>query len=141
MGLINKLFNKKQEPLPEDRGLPETTKTPAMPKTKKPREPKKTAKELATEKGEPYVNIESVELDPENIGNGAFELDWNEFFVAKLIRAGYKGKDDQQIVDQWFQDVCRNVVMETFEQYEANNPRPPSGVQRKDLGDGRSEVS
>ncbi len=141
MGLINKLFNKKQEPLPEDRGLPEPKKTPAMPKTKKPREPKKTAKELATEKGEPYVNIESVELDPENIGNGAFELDWNEFFVAKLIRAGYKGKDDQQIVDQWFQDVCRNVVMETFEQYEANNPRPPSGVQRKDLGDGRSEVS
>ena len=113
------------------------------PQAKKPKsvKPKKTAKELATEKGEPYVNIESVELDPENIGNGAFELDWNEIFVAKLIRAGYKGKDDQQIVDQWFQDVCRNVVLETFEQYEANNPRPPSGIQRKDLGGGRSEVS
>lgn len=146
MGLINKLFGKKQEPLPEDRGLPETTKTPAMPKTKKPREPKaakpkKTAKQLATEKGEPWVNILSVELDPENIGQGAFELDWNEFFVAKLVRAGYKGRDDQQIVDQWFQDVCRNVVLETYEQIEANNPRPPSGVQRRDLGDGRTEVS
>jgi hypothetical protein len=102
---------------------------------------KKTAKDLATEKGEPYVNIVSIELDPENIGNGAIELDWNEFFVAKLIRAGYQGRDDQQIVDQWFQDVCRNVVLETFEQFEANNPRPTSSVQKKDLGDGRSEFS
>ena len=111
------------------------------PEKLKPKAPKKTAKEIATDSGEPWVNSVSVELDPDNIGNGAFELDWNEFFVAKLIRAGYKGKDDQQIVDQWFQDVCRNVVLETFEQYEANNPRPASGVQRKIIGDGRTEVS
>lgn len=102
---------------------------------------KKTAKELATEKGEPYINILSIELDPENIGNGAIELDWNDFFVAKLIRSGYQGKTDEQIVDQWFQDICRHVVLETYEQYEANNPRPSSGVQRKDIGGGRSEVS
>lgn len=128
MGLFDK-FKKKQEVVAEK---------PAAPK---PRVVKKSPKELATEKGEPWVNIESVELDPDNIGNGAFELDWNEFFIAKLIRAGYKGKDDQQIVDQWFQDVCRNVVLETFEQYEANNPRPVSGVQKKSIGDGRTEVS
>lgn len=114
-------------------------------RVKKPTESKpivkKTAKEIATEKGEPYVSIVNVDLDPTNIGNGAFELDWNEFFVAKLIRAGYKGNDDSQIVDQWFQDVCRNVVLETFEQYEANNPRPVSGVQKKDIGSGRTEIS
>ncbi len=118
---------------------PEAVEAPK--KEAKPKKVEKTAKELATEKGEPWVNIESIELDPDNIGNGAFELDWNEFFVAKLVRGGYKGKDDQQIVDQWFQDVCRHVVLETFEQYEANNPRPVSGVQRKDLGNGRSEIS
>lgn len=117
-----------------------TPEPPPMPTPKKVKV-EKSAKDLATERGEPWVNIESVELDPENIGNGAFELDWNELFVAKLIRAGYKGKDDQQIVDQWFQDVCRNVVLETFEQYEANNPRPVSGVQKRDLGSGRTEVS
>jgi hypothetical protein len=94
----------------------------------------------ATKKGEPWVNIISVELDPENIGNGAFELDWNDHFITKLLRAGYQGKDDAQIVDRWFQDVCRNVVLETFEQYEANNPRPTSGVKKRDIGDGRSEV-
>jgi len=125
MGLFDR-FKKKEEPVA---------------KTPKVKELKKTAKELATEKGEPWVNIESIELDPDNIGNGAFELDWNEFFIAKLVRSGYKGKDDQQIVDQWFQDVCRHVVLETFEQYEANNPRPTTGVQRRDLGGGRSEVS
>lgn len=113
-------------------------KTPTKSKrTIKPKDPKT----IATEKGEPWVSILSVELDPNNIGQGAFELDWNEFFVAKLIKSGYKGKDDAQIVDQWFQDVCRNVVLETFEQYEANNPRPASGIQRRDIGDGRTEVS
>lgn len=132
MGLLDKLgLGKKPEPVKEE-------KPKAEPKAKKV---EKTAKELATEKGEPWVSIESIDLDPENIGNGAFELDWNEFFVAKLIRAGYKGNDDQQIVDRWFQDVCRHVVLETYEQYEANNPRPTSGVQHRDLGGGRTEVS
>jgi hypothetical protein len=148
MGLIDKLFGKKESevehPASTVKAADEvTTVKSETPKPKKPKEakPKKTAKQLATEKGEPWVNIISVELDPENIGQGAFELDWNEFFVAKLVRAGYKGRDDQQIVDQWFQDVCRNVVLETYEQMEANNPRPPTGVQRRDLGGGRTEVS
>jgi hypothetical protein len=107
----------------------------------KPKAVKKTAKELATERGEPFIDILTVEVDPNNIGNGAFELDWNDFFVAKLIRSGYKGKTDEQIVEQWFQDVCRNVVLETFEQYEANDPRPSNGVQRRNIGGGRTEVS
>ena len=101
----------------------------------------KDPKAEATKRGEPYVSIISVELDPENVGNGAFELDWNDYFINKLLRAGYQGKDDAQIVDRWFQDVCRNIVMETYEQFEANNPRPPNGVQKKDLGNGRTEVS
>lgn len=96
-------------------------------------------KDLATSKGEPWVSVLSVELDANNIGNGAFELDWNEIFVAKLVKAGYKGKNDIQIVDQWFQDVCRNVVIETYEQEQADPDRRT--VVRKDLGDGRSEVS
>ena len=98
----------------------------------------KSEKDIATENKEPYVNIVSVEIDPSNPGQGAFELDWNEFFVTKLVRAGYEGKDDEQIVDQWFQDVCRNVVLETYEQYAANNP---NRVNKRDLGNGRVEIS
>jgi hypothetical protein len=86
---------------------------------------------------EPYIAILSVDIDDTNPRNGSFELDWNEFFVAKLIRAGYVGKDDSQIIDQWFQDVCRHVVLETYEQYEAMNPK----VRRKDRNDGRAEYS
>lgn len=84
-----------------------------QPETKKVK--KKSAKELATDRGEPYVAILGMDLDPENIHQGAFELDWNDKFVADLIRAGYQGKTDADIVDQWFQTVCRNVALETYE--------------------------
>lgn len=110
-------------------------KKPVQSEQPKTKAKQKTAKEIATAKAEPYVNIDSVSIDPANPGQGAFELDWNEFFVAKLVKAGYVGKTDEQIVDQWFQDVCRNVVLETYEQYEANNPMR---VQKEDLGSGRS---
>ena len=107
-----------------------------------PKAPEKTAKELATEKGEPYVAIITMDIDPDNLHQGAFELDWNEIFVARLIKAGYMMKPtdtDGEIVDRWFQNVCRHVVMETWEQEQAIKN---SGmyVQKRDLGDGRSEI-
>ena len=83
----------------------------------------------------------SVELDPDNVENGAFELDWNDVFVARLVKAGYKGRDDAQIVDQWFQTICRNVLAENYEQWEANQAPEARIIQKRDLGDGRSEVS
>ena len=103
----------------------------------------KTEKQLATEKGEPYVAVLSMDVDPNNLHQGAFELDWNEIFVARLVKAGYMMKHtdtDGDIVDRWFQNVCRHVVMETWEQEQAIKN---SGmyVQKRDLGDGRSEVS
>ena len=100
-----------------------------------------SAKAAATKAGEPYVSVVSVELDPDNVQNGAFELDWNDIFVAKLMRAGYQGKDDAQIVDQWFQDICRNVIMENYEQWAANQTGENRIINRRDLGDGRTEVS
>jgi hypothetical protein len=122
-------------------------KTPAKKTaTKKVESAVKSPKELATERGEPWVSVISVELDPDNIGNGAFELDWNDKFVTNLVRAGYQskpGEEDSAIVDRWFQDVCRNVVMENFEQWEANQPYDarPRVIDKRDLGDGRTEAS
>jgi hypothetical protein len=115
-------------------------------KSEAPKTRKKSAKDLATEKGEPYVAILSVDLDPDNIGNGAFELDWNDKFIANLVRAGYQHKPadtDADMVDRWFADVCKNVVAENFEQWEANQPMDarPRNIDRKDLGNGRTEVS
>jgi hypothetical protein len=102
--------------------------------------PKKTPKELATLASEPWVEIINMEVDPENVSNGAFELDWNDFFVARLIKAGYQGKTDQDIVDNWFRSVCQNVVLEIYEQEQAD-PEVRSKNNRRDLGNGRTEVS
>ena len=113
----------------------------------KKEEPKKVAKkksqaDLATDRGEPYVNIVRMDVNPNNIADGAFELEWNDLFVARLIKAGYQMKADDKdadIVDRWFQNVCRNVVMETWEQEQAMN----TGMRtsKRDLGDGKSEIS
>ena len=100
---------------------------------------KKTPKEIATEAGEPWIEVLGIDVDKDNLGNGAFELDWNDKFVANLIRAGYQGKTDQDIVDNWFRAICRNVVMETYEQEQADPENRASN--RRDLGDGRTEVS
>lgn len=118
---------------------PPVAKEPTAPRVKAP---VKTEKEIATEKGEPWVAILSMDIDPENLHQGAFELDWNDKFIANLVRAGYQMKADDKdsdIVDRWFQNVCRHVVMETWEQEMANNPNRV--VKTRDIGDGRSEVS
>jgi hypothetical protein len=129
MGLFDRFLKKKK------------TEVKAEPRPKKV---EKTDKELATEKGEPYVQILSMEIDPDNMQSGAFELDWNDKFVANLVRAGYQkdSKDtDSDIVDRWFTAVCRNIVLETYEQYEAMNPERDRVVKSRNIGDGRSEVS
>ena len=116
----------------------------AEPKPRRQRPPRaaKSAKELATERGEPYVNVVAVELDPDNIGAGAFELDWNDKFLSNLVRAGYQKQPNEPehvIVDRWFQDICRNVVLETYEQEQADPDL--RRVSRRNLGDGRTEIS
>jgi len=56
-------------------------------------------------------------------------------------RQGYQGRTDQDIVDNWFQDICRHVVLETYQQEQADPDRRDRSVQRRDLGNGRSEFS
>ena len=114
--------------------------------TPKAKKSVKTEKEIATEKGQPWVSVLSVELDPDNIGNGAFELDWNDKFITNLVRAGYQLKKDDTdavMVDRWFADICKNVIAENYEQWEANQPigDRPREINRKDIGDGRTEIS
>lgn len=128
-------------------GVEHPTPLPPAEKTKTQRQPRKpkqelSAKDLATQRGEPYVTILKFDLDPEDLRSGAFELDWNDKFIANLIRAGYQMKPDDtdsELVDRWFQNVCRNVVLETWEQEQANNPA--RWVKSKDIGNGRREVS
>jgi len=109
-----------------------------------PRAPEKTAKQIATENNEPYVAILNMDIDPNNLHQGAFELDWNEIFIARLVKAGYMMKPtdaDSDIVDRWFQNVCRHVVMETWEQDQAMRNSANGYVHTRDIGDGRTEIS
>jgi hypothetical protein len=135
---LKKLFSSAPEvaaPEPEIKKAPRTKK------------PELTPKEKATLAGEPYVAILSVDLDPADINNGAFELDWNDKFVANLIKQGYKIRDDDtdaQIVDRWFQTVCRNIALEVYEQEQADPSKRDSDmrvIQQRDLGGGFTEVS
>jgi hypothetical protein len=98
-----------------------------------------SAKDEATAKNEPWIEVLGIEVDEADPGQGAFELDWNDIFVAKLVRGGYQGKTDQDIVDNWFKAVCRNVVTETYEQDQADPSK--RNERRRDLGNGRTEVS
>lgn len=136
---LKNLFTKKPEVKAE-------TKT-ETPKPKKGKE--LTAKEKATQEGEPYVAILSVEVDPNNINNGSFELDWNDKFLLNLVKAGYKKRPedtDNDIVDRWWTQVCRQVVLEVYEQQQADPTNRESDLMRptlnrRDLGDGRAEIS
>ena len=134
MGFFDR-FKKKPEPKVKE----EKEKVVRVPKA-----PEKTAKELATEKGDPYVAIITMDIDPENLHQGAFELDWNEIFIARLVKAGYMMKPtdaDSDLVDRWFQNVCRHVVMETWEQEQAIRNSGAQYVRTRDIGDGRTEIS
>ena len=126
-----------------DKTIPEPpVEIATKPKKQKQSRSAKSAKDLANERNEPYIAIISIDLDPDNIGAGAFELDWNDRFLAQLVRSGYQLKPNEPenvIVDRWFQQVCRNVVLETYEQEQAD-PEARRIVKRN-LGSGRSEIS
>ena len=97
----------------------------------------KTPKEIATEAKEPWVTVLDTHVNKDNLRNGFFELDWNEYFVVQLRSAGYTGATDEEIVDQWFTELCRNVGGEEG----VDMDRRGSGyVNRALRDDGKTEV-
>ena len=94
-------------------------------------------KELATANKEPYVAVLDTHVNADNIRNGFFELDWNEYFVVQLRAAGYQGKSEEEIVDQWFGDLCRNIGAEEGVEMER---RATGYINVNNIGNGRSEI-
>ncbi len=68
-----------------------------------------SAKEKATARGEPFVEVIKVNFDKDAPADGYFELEWNEIFVEQLRRAGYQGQSQEEIVDSWFTQLCRGI--------------------------------
>jgi len=71
-------------------------------------------KARATARGEPYVAVLDTKVNPDNVRNGFFELDWNDEFVVQLKQAGYgfDGDPEEEIVDRWFRDLAANMLAE-----------------------------
>jgi hypothetical protein len=86
---------------------------------------------------EPWVAVLDTHVNKENMRNGFFELDWNEYFVLQLRSAGYKGNSDEEIVDQWFSELCQNLGSESG----IDMSRRGSGYVNKALrDDGKTEI-
>lgn len=88
---------------------PAERKRKALPVTKKA---ELTPKEIATKKKEPWVDVMQTHINKDNLRNGFFELDWNEYFILQLKQEGYgfEGDPEEEIVDRWFRDLARNIL-------------------------------
>ena len=101
---------------------------------------KLSPKDRATAKKEPWVAVLDTHVNKENIRNGFFELDWNEYFVLQLRQAGYgfEGDPEEEIVDRWFRELCSNVANE--EGIDMTD-RGAGFINVRMISEGKSEVS
>jgi len=94
-------------------------------------------KEAATKAGKPWVAVLDTQVNPDNIRNGFFELDWNNEFIEQLLDAGYKGETNEQIVDAWF----RTIVTQMLEEEGQSTDREMGYINVVPIDKDKSEVS
>jgi len=100
---------------------------------------KLTPKERATARGEPYIAVLDTKVNPDNIRNGFFELDWNDQFLLQLKQEGYgfDGDAEEEIVDRWFRDIVRQMLDEDG----LDSNRPAGYINVIPIAKGKAEVS
>ena len=94
-------------------------------------------KEEATRAGKPWVGVLDTQVNPDNIRNGFFELDWNNEFIEQLIDAGYSGETNEQIVDAWF----RTIAMQVLDEQGLDTQREMGYINVNPIDKDKSEVS
>jgi hypothetical protein len=96
-------------------------------------------KAAATKKKEPYITVLDTHINKDNIRNGFFELDWNEYFILELRRNGYgeEGDPEEEIVDRWFRDIVYGML----EDEGLDTDRGAGYINVTPIEKGRSEVS
>ena len=99
----------------------------------------KDPKQYATRRKEPWVNVIDIKVNEENVRNGFFELDWNKYFIAQLVQAGYGVDNDpeEEIVDRWFRDIVHNML----EAEGQDTNRGAGYINVVPISKGKSEVS
>jgi hypothetical protein len=93
-------------------------------------------KTAATKAGEPWVAVLDTQVNPDNIRNGFFELDWNNEFIEQLLDAGYSGETNEQIVDSWF----RTIVSQMLEDEGQATDREMGHVKVVPIDKGKSSI-
>ena len=98
-------------------------------------------KDVANIKKEPYVNVLSMGVDNQNVAQGYIELDWNDEFVKMLHEAGYVGTSDEDIVNKWFNQICRTVLLQSaadldygLEEMFLQQQERPDVIRKSSLG-------
>ena len=96
-------------------------------------------KDYHTRKKEAWVNVIDIKVNEENVRNGFFELDWNKYFIAQLVEAGYGVENDpeEEIVDRWFRDIVHNML----EADGQDTNRGAGYINVVPIAKGKSEVS
>jgi len=69
---------------------------------------------IATLNNEPWVGYKDYNLEENEDGRTGFwfDFDWNDHFIAQLIKEGYKGADEDEIVRKWYAELCRTIALE-----------------------------
>jgi hypothetical protein len=137
--MFNWFNKKKEEPVVE---VPVVVAE--QPNPKKLRKPRvKKEKVVPPTKVEPKVEILKFDFDPRDPRLGSIELDWNTEFVELLVYHGYAGDSEEDIVDKWLNDVCRNIVANQYPGAAANvtGLAGTKVIAKKDIGAGKTEVS
>jgi len=131
MGWWNKLIR--------DKKAEEAVEDPVVEKTQEEirREALEAEKEAATKAGKPWVAVLDTQVNPDNIRNGFFEIDWNNEFIEQLLDAGYSGETNEQIVDAWF----RTIVIQMLEEEGLDSNREMGYINVVPIDKGRSSVS
>ena len=105
-------------------------------KVKKTKNSKAKSKKDTKKSEQPMVKVLNMNVNADNPRNGFFELDWNDEFVNMLTQHGYQGNSQEEIVDRWFQTLCRTIGNE-----QGIDSVSSGYVQINRRDDGKTEVS
>ena len=105
-------------------------------KVKKTKNSKAKSKKDTKKSEQPMVKVLNMNVNADNPRNGFFELDWNDEFVNMLTQHGYQGNSQEEIVDRWFQTLCRTLGNE-----QGIDGVASGYVQINRRDDGKTEVS
>ena len=64
---------------------------------------------------EPWVDVVSMSVETDDPNYGQMELDYNQAFVDYLKNNEIEGDTDEQIIENWFNMVCKNIALERYD--------------------------